>query len=117
MGGREHELQDQLSHAQKRIRMFNRKKTVTSSTGSTRQKIVHTQKEGKTKESIVHTQKAREIKDNDIKKVGEDQKGQIPQQRKNSREVSEAVRCEEKMLSARRGMRSLGMGEKSDDHH
>ena len=29
------------------------------------------------------------------KKAGEDQKGQISRQRKNSREVSEAVRCEE----------------------
>ena len=83
----------------------------------TKESIVRTQKEGETKESIVRTQKAREIKDNDIKKVGKDQKGQIPQQRKNSREVSEAVRCEEKTLSARQGMRSLGMGEKSDDHH
>ena len=114
MGGREHELQDQLSRSQKRIRMFNRKKTVTSSTGSTRQKIihskkeheteesiVHTQKEGETKESIIHTKKARKIKDDNIKKVGEDQKGQIPQQRKNLREASEAVGCEEKMPSAR----------------
>ena len=114
----------------KRIRTFNRKKTVMSSTGSTHQKIVHsqkeceteesivsTQKEGETKESITHTQKACEIKDDDIKKVGEDQKGKIPQQRKSSREVSEAVRCEEKMPGARRGTRSLGMGEKSDNHH
>ena len=61
------------------------KKTVTCSTGGTRQKIVHSQKECKTKKSIVHTQKEGkmkesivlsqktcEIKDDDIKKVGED---------------------------------------------
>ena len=116
MGGREHELQDQLSHAQKRIQTFNRKKTVMSSTGSTRQKIIHSQKEDETKESIVCIQKARKIKDDDIKKAGKDQNGQIPQQRKNLGEASETVWCEEKMLSARRGTRSLGMGEKSDDH-
>ena len=52
-----------------------------SSTGSTRQKIVHFYQEGETQESIVRTQKVRKIEDN--KKAGKEQKGQIPRQRKN----------------------------------
>ena len=70
VGRGEHELQNQLSHAQKRIQMSDRTKTATSSfrqvTGSACKKITYPQKACKTK-------------GDDIRKAGEDQKGQIPQ--------------------------------------
>ena len=55
------------------------------------------------KESIVLSQKTCKIKDDDIEKKRErTRKAKSPdRQRKNLREASETVWCEEKMLSAR----------------
>ena len=64
----------------KEFKCLIEKKTVRSSTGSTHQKIVHSQKESETKESIKKWERTRKVKSLD-------------------REASETVRCEEKMQS------------------